>query len=139
MNVMAARRESEADILYATRTRDDIVEKIHKTIKQYLRYSDVGYEEGLYGIVDAALKLDEKLSRQVAQVCFIFNSGSTRRLFDKELMDLDNGEKRDFKLAPEILLTVAPLVLKRGKSNGDDFQEKTTLLKPIVSCTWEDS
>lgn len=54
MNAMAARRESEEDILYATRPRDDIVEKIHKTIKQYLRYSDVGYEEGLYGIVDAA-------------------------------------------------------------------------------------
>lgn len=108
-------------------------------INPYRRSSDDFYEEELHLVIDAATNLDKELCKQVAKVSFVFESTILSPLFHSEKMELQRNEKHDTKKRGQVLLTVAPAVLKQGRSDGEDFQTETTLLKSVVSCSYSDN
>lgn len=79
-------------------------------------------------IVLEALELDLLISRQVARVKWVYSINNGPQRFNQGLMDAEE-EPGDY-----IYLFLAPALVKQGKSNGDDFDKSTILLKSQVIC-----
>ena len=86
----------------------------------------------IFDIIKEALDLDQLFSKQVAQICWNFGADGTRR-FNEASMELQQAEKRAVD-GQEVQLVVAPGLIKRGRSTGEDYDITSILLRITVSC-----
>jgi hypothetical protein len=84
-------------------------------------------------IITESLDLDQLFSKQVAYLNWAsFNPTRSAVAFDPEFMDLERGESHCDHAQP-IQLVLSPALIKQGKSSGDDFAIRTTLIKIKVT------
>jgi hypothetical protein len=112
-----------------------LVGVICDVIEPFSRSRAPGLSQELYDIFDQAINLDEEISKQVASVRWEFpvsedlSDGSL--LFDEKRMTAERGQSRRTQ-ATEVRLVVAPAMIKRGKSTGEDFGTENILVKMAV-------
>ncbi|KAH6884801.1 hypothetical protein B0T10DRAFT_564231 [Thelonectria olida] len=95
---------------------------------------DQGITKQLDEILNLTLALDKDISQQVARVEWSYDQrtlAETDFKFDRKTMELDEGDARSAK---KVRLVVAPALVKRGRSTGEDFDVERILLKRIVNC-----
>ncbi|KAL8852863.1 MAG: hypothetical protein Q9221_002239 [Calogaya cf. arnoldii] len=98
----------------------ETVQEILHTLRPFSQLSDRDLADEVSNIVLEALVLDKMISRQVAEVTWLFDSEQTSTLDsdDKRASDVHN-----------VWLVVAPGMTKRGKSTGADFSLGSVLLE----------
>ncbi|KAL2133199.1 hypothetical protein VTI74DRAFT_2773 [Chaetomium olivicolor] len=112
-----------------------LVGVIRDAIEPFSRSRAPGLSQELYDILDQAINLDEEMSKQVASVRWEFPvsedlcGGSL--LFDEKRMTAERGQTRPTQ-GTEVCLVVAPAMIKRGKSTGEDFDKENILVKMEV-------
>ncbi|CAH0030323.1 unnamed protein product [Clonostachys rhizophaga] len=93
-------------------------------------------EDELYQIMDQALALDEELCRQVANlsVRYLENSlGLVGAHFNPQTMTTEIGSK-DATAEDVVSVVLAPALVKRGNSAGNDFDKQIILVPMEVTC-----
>ena len=83
-------------------------------------------------IIREALDLDQLFSKQVADIHWTRSADEPRR-FNEAYMELQQAEKRAVD-GQEVLLVVAPGLIKRGRSTGEGYEITTILVRTTVSC-----
>lgn len=83
-------------------------------------------------IIEKALDLDQLFSKQVAGISWVA-ARYKGRVFDEEWMELQQGEKSTVD-GQKVQLVVAPGLIKRGRSTGEDYGRTSVLLRITVSC-----
>ena len=112
--------------------KEKMVRSIIKTIGQYSRPNKKGFGEQLHAILDAAYELDKEICRQVARIVWVFDyDSSAKTKFDPMTMELETGDRK-LDENDDVYFVVAPAVIKRGKSTGEDFRSEDLLLKMVV-------
>ncbi|KAL8988740.1 MAG: hypothetical protein Q9177_002231 [Variospora cf. flavescens] len=96
------------------------VQDLVQTLRPFSRASDRDLAEGVSKIVLEALALDKLISRQVAEVTWLFGRDQTSIL--------DSDDKRASGVH-DSWLVVAPGMTKSGKSTGADFDIGNVLLE----------
>ena len=86
----------------------------------------------IFAIIKEALDLDQLFSKQVADICWTFGADEHRR-FNEASMELQQAEKRAVD-GQEVQFVVAPGLIKRGRSTGEDYEITSILLRTTVSC-----
>lgn len=86
----------------------------------------------IFAIIKEALDLDQLFSKQVADICWILGDDGPRR-FNETSMELQQAEKRAVE-GQEVQFFVAPGLIKRGRSTGEDYETTSILLRTTVSC-----
>ena len=112
---------------------DDEIDKICRFLDAFSESKYEDLEEQVSQIVDEACEMDIAISKQAAEVVWLQRRKQDSRLFDPELMELERGEK-SVEGSQNVWLMLAPGLIKRGKSNGEDFHVQNLLLKMQVSC-----
>ena len=129
----------EDALKYDEETEQGMSRKLHEIIKDL--WEQLGgltiskhkrVEEQMSGLIQEALDLDKLFSKQIADISW------TRGLyegddFDEESMELQQGEKRTVD-GQQVQLVVAPALIKKGRSTGEDYGTTNMLLKYTVSC-----
>ena len=114
---------------------DRLQEKVDGLCAQLAPLTKSKYE-GLHAqisdIVTQALDLDQRFSKQVADVYWTVNDDGLG-FFNEASMELQHGEKRTVD-GQKVQLVVAPGLIKRGRSTGEDYEMISILLKITVSC-----
>ncbi|VUC25099.1 unnamed protein product [Clonostachys rosea] len=93
-------------------------------------------EEELGEIIDQALALDEELCQQVADFSVQYmkdSSGTTGAHFNPQTMTTEIGSKNATE-EDRLSAVLAPALVKRGNSAGNDFDKMTILLPMEVFC-----
>ena len=83
-------------------------------------------------IINEALDLDQLFSKQVAEIYWTMGTDEPGT-FREASMELQLGEKRIVD-GQKVQLVVAPGLIKRGRSTGENYEKKSMLLKMTVSC-----
>lgn len=115
-------------------------EEISRSVKLLFKLDDEseGITEALKSILDEAFALDKIMSQQVARLEWVFDVRTIERRgcrFDAETMELDERAADGVVDAGlKVCLVVAPALVKRGKSTGEDFDKERILLKRSVWC-----
>ena len=91
-----------------------------------------GLETQIHEIIYEALDLDELFSKQVADIYWTMGVGKPKS-FNEAIMELQQGEKRTVD-GQKVQLVVAPGLIKRGRSTGEDYGMESILLRMTVSC-----
>ena len=86
----------------------------------------------MFAIIRQALDLDQLFSKQVADICWTFGADGPRR-FNEASMELQHAEKHAVD-GQEVHFVVAPGLIKRGRSTGEDYEMTSILLRTTVSC-----
>ncbi|KAF4458500.1 hypothetical protein FALBO_14762 [Fusarium albosuccineum] len=113
---------------------------ISKSVKQLFKLDDEseGITDALKSILDDAFALDKIMSQQVARLEWVFDVKTLEKRgcrFDAETMEMDEGATDGVVDAGrKVCLVVAPALVKRGKSTGEDFDKERILLKRSVWC-----
>ena len=89
-------------------------------------------EKQMFEIIKEALDLDQLFSKQVAEIRWTFGADGPKR-FDEASMELQQAEKRAVD-GQRVQLVVAPGLIKRGRSTGEDYEMTNMLLRTTVSC-----
>ncbi|KAI0891530.1 hypothetical protein F4806DRAFT_482253 [Annulohypoxylon nitens] len=96
-----------------------------ETLKVLKLFSNEPYEDELSNILDDAIKLDKMICSQVAKISWEFGE-PPKRVNDQDSTSLDIVDK----------VVIFPAMLKRGKSNGEDFNVQSVLLPGVEGfCT----
>ncbi|KAI0883272.1 uncharacterized protein GGS22DRAFT_168313 [Annulohypoxylon maeteangense] len=108
---------TEKDLSHNQQTKDRVLHDILEITKAL---SDQAYDSEVSSIIDDAIKLDKIISLQVAGVSWNFQD------------DRDEIHAKT-RHAPDMgsMVVVFPAMLKRGKSNGEDFDVEYVLLPRI--------
>ncbi|KAL4917173.1 hypothetical protein BDW62DRAFT_88205 [Aspergillus aurantiobrunneus] len=115
-------------------TRKEIREEFWSIARQYLSTQSHAPGQDFRRILDNAMALDREIHRQAARVSWELPPEDAPVRFNPKLMEAEKGQQRP-KPDQQVLLVVAPGVMKRGKSDGQDFQTEEQVLVPIeVSC-----
>ena len=83
-------------------------------------------------IIKEALDLDQLFSKQVAEIYWTMDANEPGA-FHEASMELQQGEKRPVD-GQKVQLVVAPGLIKRGRSTGENYEMKSLLLRMTVSC-----
>ena len=83
-------------------------------------------------ITREALDLDQLLSKQVADIYWTVSVDGPKG-FTEASMEIQQAEKRAVE-GQQVQLVVAPGLIKRGRSTGEDYEMTNILLKTTVSC-----
>lgn len=86
----------------------------------------------IFDIIGEALNLDQLFSKQVAEICWTFGADEPRN-FNEASMELQQAEKRAVD-GQQVQIVIAPGLIKRGRSTGEDYEKTTILLRITVSC-----
>lgn len=104
-----------------------------KIFKQIPASSDTrGLNEGLCQILREAIALDKEINRQVARIEWNFGVTWPPMKFDPKSMTATK-EQGGPATTDEVRLVIAPRLVKRGKSTGDDFGIENQLMPMEVS------
>jgi hypothetical protein len=93
-------------------------------------------KEKLNEIVSAAVALDLKMKKQLADYRFVtFTGGKSTELYgygfyDSEMEDIEEDERRGRRVE----LSIAPALERCGNANGHIFENSFILVKADVSC-----
>lgn len=131
LGICDTEKGSRADQDFQRHKSSYLEKHITEVIGGFSRSTGSEYTDQLNQILDDALKLDKEVSRQQARVIWTFDLDSPH--FDPETMELENGDAHP-KKNPEVLFVVAPSLVKRGKSTGEDFETENMLVKMTVVC-----
>jgi hypothetical protein len=118
--------------------KDELIrECIDPVTLRFIRSSE---EKEYYGhlnhIIDKALELDREISKQVAQVEWVFDDRQPRS--SSRASHREGWTQRASSRGREgVSVIVAPAVLKRGKSSGDNFDEEQELMAPEITVIRE--
>ena len=91
---------------------------------------DVGTQ--ISDITNEALDLDQLFSKQVAEIYWTMGTDESDT-FREASMELQQGEKRAVE-GQKVRLVVAPGLIRRGRSTGENYEMKSMLLRMTVSC-----
>lgn len=91
-----------------------------------------GFAAQLSDIIKEALDLDQLFSKQVAEIYWTMGSDEPGN-FHEASMEVQQGEKRTVD-GQKVQLVVAPGLIKRGRSTGEDYEMTSMLLRMTVSC-----
>lgn len=116
------------------RLNEDTVQYLRSLLGPFSRSKEKAFIEQLFKIVDEALSLDMLISQQAAEISWLCNAGNPARSFNPVLMELQRGEKSENENRT-VESIVAPGIIKRGKSNGEDFNLQNIIMKMEVSCS----
>ena len=108
------------------------VQDLRKQLAPLTKSKNEGVTTQIYEIVYEALDLDQLFSKQVAAIYWTVGVDEAR-YFNEALMELQHGEKRAVD-GQKVQLVVAPGLIKRGRSTGEDYEIESILLKMTVSC-----
>ena len=86
----------------------------------------------IFDIIKEALDLDQLFSKQVADIYWTLGTDEPK-IYNEASMELQQAEKRAVD-GQEVQFVVAPGLIKRGKSTGEDYEMKSILLRKTVSC-----
>ncbi|KAK9412834.1 putative PH domain-containing protein [Seiridium unicorne] len=140
-------RATTADMVFKTdatmKTQDARRSYIDSVIKKhidpitlrFIREPQRGqYHDLLHQIVENAVNLDEEISRQPAMVSWVFEAPESGP--DSEGLD-DTCLHYAVSGNQGVPVIIAPALMKRGKSSGEDFHEETQLLAAEI-CIVQD-
>ncbi|CAG9989531.1 unnamed protein product [Clonostachys byssicola] len=121
--------------------RDQIITKWVATIIVLLKplfanQDQKDVEDDLYQIIDQALALDEELCQQVADVSVQYlrdSAGLVKLRFDSDAMTTEIGSK-DATAGDAVSAILAPALVKRGNSAGNQFDKQILLVPMEVIC-----
>ena len=91
-----------------------------------------GFSTQIFDIINEALDLDQLFSKQVADISWTMGADEAGS-FNEAIMELQQGEKRTLD-GQKVQLVVAPGLIKRDKSTGEDYETESMLLTITVSC-----
>ncbi|KAK4215400.1 hypothetical protein QBC37DRAFT_481483 [Rhypophila decipiens] len=91
-----------------------------------------GLKQDLCQILQEAIDIDKEISGQVARIEWDFRAGHTNMKFDPQYM-VAAKEYGSAEAIDDVRLAIAPRMIKRGKSNGDDFETEYQLVPMEVS------
>lgn len=91
-----------------------------------------GFAAQLSEIIKEALDLDQLFSKQVAEIYWTTDADESE-IFHEASMELQQGEKRTVD-GQKVQLVVAPGLIKRGRSTGENYEMSSMLLRMTVSC-----
>ncbi|KAM7215781.1 hypothetical protein V8F06_008804 [Rhypophila decipiens] len=91
-----------------------------------------GLADGFRQIFQEAIDLDKEISRQVARIEWDFQKGHTGMELDLARMTVARDEG-GCATTDKVRLVIAPRVIKRGKSTGNDFEVEHQLLPMQVT------
>ena len=94
------------------------------------KYEEVATQ--IFDIINEALDLDQLFSKQVAEIYWTIGADELG-FFREASMELQQGEKRAVD-GQKVQLVVAPGLIKRGRSTGEDYEMESMLLRMTVSC-----
>ena len=86
----------------------------------------------LADLIKQTVRLDQDLSRQVASIRWSFDRGSSLS-FDPSSMALPSNYQEPSEEL-KVRLVLAPGLIRRGRSSGDQFDKIVLLLKTEVTC-----
>jgi hypothetical protein len=86
----------------------------------------------LADLIKQTVRLDQDLSRQVAPIRWSFDRGSSLS-FDPSSMALPSNYQEPSEEL-KVRLVLAPGLIRRGRSSGDQFDKIVLLLKTEVTC-----
>ncbi|CAH0056309.1 unnamed protein product [Clonostachys solani] len=119
------------------RTITQLVTSTMRLLKPLLASQDQKDAEGeLYQIIDQALALDEELCQQVADLSVRYledSSGLVGARFNPRAMTTEIGSK-DATAEDVVSVVLAPALIKRGNSAGNDFNKQVILVPMEVIC-----
>ena len=125
------RSDQEREQHISTELRDH-VEDLCTQLAPLTRAKVEEFSVHVSNIITEALELDELFCKQVAEIQWVTGKNGPRA-FDEASMELQQGEKR-MSGGQEVQLVVAPGLIKRGRSTGEDYEVTNILLKTTVSC-----
>ena len=91
-----------------------------------------GFATQLSDIISEALDLDQLFSKQVADMYWHMGADDPGK-FTEASMEMQQGEKHAVD-GQKVQMVVAPGLIKRGRSTGDNYETESMLLKMTVSC-----
>ena len=131
--VDALKRDQKKGQRSSRRIRDDI-QDLCTQLAPLTKSKYEGIAAQLTDIIGEALDLDQLLSKQVADIHWILGAhGHEPGKFQEDIMELQQGEKRTID-GQKVQLVVAPGLIKRGRSTGEDYEMENLLLRMTVSC-----
>lgn len=108
---------SDGEMLsYIRKKKGDFIHQIRKALDQYSSSHDGPYEEYIDTILDDAINLDRTISMQAGKISWEWHIVSGEE--NDEATRLHAGEE----------VVCCPFMLRRGRSNGEDFNVKSVLL-----------
>ncbi|KAI2471961.1 hypothetical protein F4781DRAFT_64783 [Annulohypoxylon bovei var. microspora] len=108
---------TDEDVAYDLCEKENIMYGIHTVLDPLFNET---YDAELANLLDEAIKLDKVISSQAAMVSWKFNKPPSEKLPGKPAL-----------LNMEEMVVVCPAMIKRGKSNGEDFDDESVLLPRI--------
>ena len=122
-------REEGQDL---SRTLEDMAEELCTHLAPFIKSKYKSFRAQIFDIIREALDLDQLFSKQVAEICWTFGADEPRN-FNEATMELQQAEKRAVD-GQQVQFVVAPGLIKRGRSTGEDYETTTILLRTTVSC-----
>ncbi|RSL47810.1 hypothetical protein CEP54_013211 [Fusarium duplospermum] len=118
---------------YLERLKRGIVGRVLKVLG-VPENSKQGIVRQLHDILDGALELDKEFSQQVAEWEWHYAEADCeeRLVYDQNLMVLDELPKK--KGQRVVKLVVSPALIRRGDTNGKNYDQETIGMKMGVSC-----
>lgn len=107
---------------HTEKKREELIDDIRKVLDPFSSSHDDAYNGALSNILDAAVNLDKTISTQVARIYWAFREKTDREHHAEEHHRAHNEKG---------IVVVCPAMLKRGKSNGEEFDVETVLLPRI--------
>ena len=112
---------------------DNEVKSICKYLILFSKSKDRDLNGQVFDIVKEAVELDKLISKQVAELQWLTLERNESRHLNAETMNVEQG-KKPTDASQSVFLVLAPGLIKRGKSTGEDFDVQYILLKMEVSC-----
>ncbi|KAI1638149.1 hypothetical protein F4809DRAFT_601445 [Biscogniauxia mediterranea] len=106
--------------------------KIMKDLRLLIKGPVDNCLQDLKQLVDEAVNLDKLISQQASNIFWDYGD-ETWSNFDPTTMTMVGGEKAT-QGNQEVLMVVAPAMMKQGRDSGEDFHLVTRLLPAEVSC-----
>ena len=111
----------------------NLSQQILEVIQCFVGDSDEGISINLRNIIENSVALDRKISKLTARIEWTFQPVEGRLLFDPDCMEVDIGVATP-QSGQVVDVAISPVLKKRGKSTGEDFDVADNLLKMGVAC-----
>lgn len=115
----------------------EVIQDIFESLRSISKSKDKDIlRDQISRLIAEALDLDKLINSQVAEVTWVSDLRQNAGRFNEDLMETEQGEKRQPEDSKTFvtLICIAPAMIKRGKSTGEDFDVTNMLLKMTVSC-----
>lgn len=98
-----------------------------------MRNSDNGVLNHLRRVIERSVSLDREICRQAAGIQWEFTSSPDSVHYDSGYMEVETGEGPP-QPGDRVAVVLAPALKKRGRYNGEAFENEYLLLKMNITC-----